>query len=338
MKKIYIDFEMNMPSSKNKRDMLDADIIAIGAIKYDTDTGEIEEFKSLIKPVGNMHIYPHIEELTHITQEDLIKAPTYEIVMRKFKKWLGTFSQIEGIYTFGSLDLTCFNNTDKKSAKKHNHPRFINNIRNLFVDIKDKYLSNGIRCMNYISLKNLLGCANIEFLGNAHDPLYDAYNLYILDDALENNENIRNILVIQDIVKPPFSIINEKLEEKFEEYKKYFYKNEGNYNELDMSIEVLKTIRLYVETIKDIDIYNIDVLRDINKKLDILENIKDINIGYMYLLENFYFDMKDLLEDLILYKLNETEYKEELNNIINLFDEDLSYENINCRDFLEESC
>lgn len=338
MKKIYIDFEMNMPSSKNKREMLDADIIAIGAIKYDTDTGEIEEFKSLIKPVSSVYIYPHIEELTNITQDDLKKAPTYERVMRGFKKWLGAFSQIEGIYTFGSLDLTCFNNTDKKSAKKHNHPRFINNIKNLFVDIKDKYLSNGIRCMNYISLKNLLGCANIEFLGNAHDPLYDAYNLYILDNALENSEDIRNILVIQDIVKPPFSIINGRLEEKFEEYKNYFYKNEGNYNSIDMSIELLKTIRLYIETIRDIDIYNIDVLRDINKKLDILENIKDINIGYIYLLENFYFDMRDLLEDLMLYKLNEIEYKEELNNIINLFDEDLSYENISYRDLLEESC
>ena len=27
---------MNMPNTKDKRDMLDADIIAIGAIKYDT--------------------------------------------------------------------------------------------------------------------------------------------------------------------------------------------------------------------------------------------------------------------------------------------------------------
>ena len=41
LKKIYIDFEMNMANTKTKKDMLDADIIAIGAIKYDTDTGEI---------------------------------------------------------------------------------------------------------------------------------------------------------------------------------------------------------------------------------------------------------------------------------------------------------
>ena len=48
MKKIYIDFEMNMASTRTKKDMIDADIIAIGAIKYDTDTGEIEKFKFLL--------------------------------------------------------------------------------------------------------------------------------------------------------------------------------------------------------------------------------------------------------------------------------------------------
>ena len=58
MKKIYIDFEMNMANTKTKKDMLDADIIAIGAIKYDTDTGEIEKFKSLIKPITNLNIFP----------------------------------------------------------------------------------------------------------------------------------------------------------------------------------------------------------------------------------------------------------------------------------------
>ncbi|HSQ88902.1 3'-5' exonuclease [Romboutsia sp.] len=338
MKKIYIDFEMNMPSDKSKRDMLNADIIAIGAIQYDTNTGEIGEFKSLIKPVSNTYIYPHIEELTQIKQEDLEKAPTYEEVMRKFKKWLGTFSKIEGIYTFGSLDLTCFNNTDKKSAQKYNHPRFINNIKNLFVDIKYKYLDYGIKCMNYISLKNLLKCANVEFQGDAHDPLYDAYNLYVLDEVLENNENIRDILIIKDIIRAPFTIMNEKLEESFEKYTNSFYENEENYNEDYISIEVIKTVRIYLESIQNIDIYNIDILRDINKKFDTIDKIKDIKSGYFYLLENLYFDMKDLIEDLMLYKLNKEEYNEEFKNIVKLFDEDLSYENIELSYFLEKSC
>ena len=84
----------------------------------------------------------------------------------------------------------------------------------------------------------------------------------------------------------------------------------------DISIEVLSTVLDYIQSIKDIDIYNIEILRDINKKLETINNLKDINVGYFFLLENLYFDMKDLLNDLMLYKVNVEEYREEIDNII----------------------
>ena len=328
MKKIYMDFEMNMPNSKGKRDGLKAEIIAIGAVKYDTKTGKIDKFKSLIKPVTNQEVYPHIEELTHITTEDLLNAPTYEQVMRDFKSWLGLFTDIEGIYTFGNLDLTCFNYTDRISSQKNNHPRFLNNIRELFVDIKDKYINYGIKCMNYVSLKNLLNYANLEFSGDAHDPLYDAYNLYILDDVLEKNEKIRNLLIIQDFMKPPFITLNEELESRFEDYKEYLYKEEGEFDIYCLSLEIIKTVKQYIESIKKMNVHDIDIIRDITRKMDVIDKIKDIKEGYFYVLDNLFLDMKELLEDALLYKLNQEEYEEEIDNIMDLFNEDLLLENI----------
>ena len=337
MKKIYIDFEMNMANTKTKKDMLDADIIAIGAIKYDTDTGEIEKFKSLIKPITNLNIFPHIQELTNISQEDISKAPSYETVMRKFKKWLGELYQIEGIYTFGNLDLMCFNNTDKKSSTKYNHPRFVNNIKDLFIDIKKHYLNQGIRCINYVSLKNLLEWANVEFDGNAHDPLADAYNLLILDNTLSSQKEIRELLIIKDIIKKPFIELNNDLEHNFEEYKESVHSKNKNLCLDYISIEIIKTFRLYLESIIDIDIHNIEELKDIEKKLLIFNNVIDIKGGYFYLLESVYFDMMDLLEDLSFYKLNREEYKRELIKILELFEEDLEYENIHLFERLEAS-
>ena len=38
--------------------------------------------------------------------------------------------------------------------------------------------------------------------------------------------------------------------------------------------------------------------------------------------------MKELLDDALLYKLNQREYEEELDNILDLFNEDLQMENI----------
>ena len=329
MKKIYIDFEMNMPNHKGKRDTLNADIIAIGAVKYDEHTGKIEKFKSLIKPIITKDVYPHIEELTKITSEDLYKAPTYENVMRDFKTWLGTFSEIKGIYTFGNLDLVCFNNIDKISSQKNKHPRFLNNIRSLFVDIKDKYLDYGIRCVNYISLKNLLSIANVEFSGEAHDPLDDAYNLFLLDSVLDDNESIRELLIIQDIIKPPFNVIDEDLDEKFEKYKTYFYKNDKSYDINAISREIIYVIRKYILSLIDIDIYNIDIIKDISKKIITIEKLYSIKDGYFYILENLCLDIKDIIEDLMLYKLSISEYKNEIMTIIELFDEDLKAENIN---------
>ena len=48
--------------------------------------------------------------------------------------------------------------------------------------------------------------------------------------------------------------------------------------------------------------------------------------------------MMDLLDDLTLYKLNQEEYEEEINNIIKLFEEDLSYDDICIDENLKISC
>lgn len=337
MKRIYVDFEMNMSNSKYGRDINNADIIAIGAVKYDTITKSISNFKSLIKPVSNIDIYPHIEELTKITNEEIIKAPTYEEVMRDFKKWLGNFAEIEGIYTFGNLDLTCFANTDRRSAQKNNHPRFVNNIKDLFIDIKKQYLKEGIRCINYVSLKKLLEYSNIEFNGDAHDPLADAYNLLILDNTLASNQKIRELLIIKDVIKNPFIEINKSLEYKFEEYRNSVHSKNSNEKLDDISIEILKTFKLYLESIIDIDVHNIEEIKDISKKLIIFNNLIDIKSGYFYLLESVYLDMMDLVEDLSYYKLGREQYKQELIKILELFEEDLEYENINIVNVLKAS-
>ena len=196
------------------------------------------------------------------------------------------------------------------------------------MDIKDKYINCGIKCMNYISLKNLLECANVKFYGDVHDPLYDAYNLYILDKVLEKNNKIRDLLVIQDFLKSPFTTLNGELENRFKEYREYLYNKSGEFDIYCMSLEIIKTIKEYLMSIKKVNIYDIDIIRDINKKIDTLDKLKDIKEGYFYVLDNLYLDMKELLDDALLYKLTQKEYEEEIDNIMDLFNEDLQMENI----------
>ena len=127
---------------------------------------------------------------------------------------------------------------------------------------------------------------------------------------------------------PPFTTLNRELENVFEEYRQYLYDKNGEFDICCLSLEIIKTIKIYISSIKEINIHDIELVRDISKKLESLNILKDIKDGYFYVLDNLYMDMKELLDDALLYKLNQREYEEELDNILDLFNEDLQMENI----------
>ena len=114
----------------------------------------------------------------------------------------------------------------------------------------------------------------------------------------------------------------------FEEYRQCLYDKNGEFDICCLSLEIIKTIKIYISSIKEINIPDIELVRDISKKLESLNILKDIKDGYFYVLDNLYMDMKELLDDALLYKLNQREYEEELDNILDLFNEDLQMENI----------
>jgi hypothetical protein len=183
-----------------------------------------------------------------------------------------------------------------------------------------------------------LDYANIKFTGDVHDPLADAYNLLVLDEVLNENEEIQELLIIKDVIKPPFIDINPEIESYFESYRQALNKDSIQ-NELnELSIEILKIFRYYLISIKDIDINNIDDLRDVNRKINAFDQIKNIDKGYFNLLVDVYWDMVELIEDLMLYKLRYEEYTLELQKIIDWYEEDMKSENINIISYLQESC
>ena len=67
---------------------------------------------------------------------------------------------------------------------------------------------------------------------------------------------------------------------------------------------------------------------------------KDMNNVAREVVESYhrYNNDYDLFNDLMLYKVTEKEYVEDIDNILNLFNEDLIYENIEFNNILEESC
>ena len=69
----YIDFEATQPENE---------IIAIGAVAENGAT-----FHSLVKPQFSS-ISKYVSDLTHITAEDLEKAPTVNEILIQFDSWI----------------------------------------------------------------------------------------------------------------------------------------------------------------------------------------------------------------------------------------------------------
>ena len=86
------------------------------------------------------------------------------------------------------------------------------------------------------------------------------------------------------------------------------YHKEGNYNIDDLSIDILSIVGRYVYSTRKIKVRNIDIVKDIIKKLDTVDKLRNINA--------------------LLYNLSQEEYEDEMNNILDLFIEDMEYENI----------
>ena len=136
-----------------------------------------------------------------------------------------------------------------------------------------------------------------------------------LEEKLERCQEVKDI---KDLVLPETAIVMDETTVGYTmEYnegitfnKYYDQKTEEDHNNLHKELEVQRKIN------------------DIVKKLDTVDKLRNIKDGYFYVLNNFYFDLMDLFEDAILYKLSQEEYEDEMNNILDLFIEDMEYENI----------
>lgn len=166
---IIFDLEFNQLQLKNKTksntDNLKQEIIQLGALKVDKNLEIISTFNTLIKPTVNTTIHPYIENLTNITNEKVLKSPTFPQVYDKFLNFLREDEHI--LCVWGKSDIKEL----FKNIRFHNLSH--ENISNKYIDIQHhatKYFNLPKGCK--ISLINAIECLNI----NITNPLHDAYN------------------------------------------------------------------------------------------------------------------------------------------------------------------
>lgn len=86
MKYIIMDLEWN--GSGTDQGYFN-EIIEIGAVALDDNLTVSGEFQSFVSPKFTRRLRGRIKELTHISNDDLKKAPGFLTAFRQFRKWLG---------------------------------------------------------------------------------------------------------------------------------------------------------------------------------------------------------------------------------------------------------
>lgn len=88
MNYIILDLEATCWQDKNQKHT--SEIIEIGAVCINENKKLVSQFSEFVKPKLNPQLSDFCKELTSITQSQVDKADTFDIVIKRFKDWINT--------------------------------------------------------------------------------------------------------------------------------------------------------------------------------------------------------------------------------------------------------
>lgn len=107
MNYIVFDLEWNQGSKYHNDEVINFEIIEIGAVKLNNRFEEIDRFERLIKPEIYTQIHPIISNITKLSINDLEDKQGFVQVIKEFIEWCGDSYLDDYIFcTFGSQDIT----------------------------------------------------------------------------------------------------------------------------------------------------------------------------------------------------------------------------------------
>lgn len=165
---IFFDFEMLCSDQGMAFEKMEA--IRLGAVKYELDSEEISYFVRFIRPENRNPLTDFCKTLTGIDDSDLEKASDFKDVFADFLEWVGGLKKSQ-YFSWSPSDISRL----KIDSLKHSIPeRTIRKIETRYTDFQDIFKKRVSK--NNISVEDGLALYGLEFLGDKHNPMYDAYN------------------------------------------------------------------------------------------------------------------------------------------------------------------
>ncbi len=145
------------------------EIIEIGAVKFNGYGEEIGKFNKFIKPKVNPILSPFCTKLTSITQENVERSKTFDVVIDEFVDWIDIYSEDYLLCSWGKFDKTLL----KNDCILH---KFETEWLDEHIDVKKQYHKYK-KSKDEYGLKKSLKLEGMEFEGIQHRAISDAENL-----------------------------------------------------------------------------------------------------------------------------------------------------------------
>ena len=245
---IFFDFEMLCDNRGMSFDNMEA--IRLGAVKYDLATESVAYFDRHIRPVNLKPLSRFCKRLTGINDADLANADEFPEVFQDFLTWVGGIKKSR-FFSWSTSDLLRL----KIDARKHEiTPTTISKMEKRYVDFQGIFTKRVSKTNP--SVENALNFYDLKFIGEKHNPMYDAYNtLRIYMSFL--NQPVRSDLVmlkqfIFDDVPEETEILNDKLKKCLSRDAASFKKELTEIYNLKDATKIIKKTRRMVEKYENI--------------------------------------------------------------------------------------
>lgn len=166
----YIIFDLEATCWSESHDLLQQEIIEIGAFHVDR-FGEVQsKFSSFVRPVIHPYLSPFCTELTSITQGQVDQASDFPVVFGRFNQWVEEVCEDKIHYaSWGKMDMDLI----RDDCQTHHLDL---DWEEDYIDLKQLYNRMKGNAQPY-GFKKSLRKERMEFIGTEHRAIDDAYNL-----------------------------------------------------------------------------------------------------------------------------------------------------------------
>jgi inhibitor of KinA sporulation pathway (predicted exonuclease) len=192
--KQFVFFDFEMLCSDRGMPFEEMEAIRLGAVKYNINTEEIEFFDRYIRPINSTPLSPFCIRLTGIQDSDLKEADTFIEVVNEFLKWVNGIKKTR-FFSWSSNDITRL----KHDSIRHQlFPSIYKKIEERYVDFQAVFSKRVSK--SPCSVENALRLFNLEFVGEPHNPMYDAYNTFRIFQSFSGEREQSDLIMLNHFI------------------------------------------------------------------------------------------------------------------------------------------